>query len=364
MIRAIASIFGYLMNFIYSIVENYGIAIIIFTILTKLILLPLTLKQQKSLEGAQKIQGKMQELQKKYANDQQKFMEEYQKLLKENNMSMMSSMGCSGCLLNLIQLPILLGMFYMMVSPLTHILKLDSEEILKYKEEINSNRMNATIVQIEANSGDYTPAQYEEQIKYAKEATYVDERYYELDVMNERNLIDMDFLGINLGDVASRNKENKGLMIIPVLSAVFTYLSLAISSYYTQKNQGKTYKQQMEESEIPMPDMRVMNVMMPIMMGYIAYTIPQGVGLYWATSNVLGVIQQVSLRKLYNKEIKDVKTLEDKIVEENEIKNAIEIPLEKVETTTNNVKDNPIKTNNNEKNNNNKKHNSSKKKKK
>ena len=83
MLNAIARVFGYLMNFIFGIVGNYGWAIIIFTILIKIALLPFSIKQQKSLKDAQEIQPLIQELQKKYANDQQKFMQEYQKILKE-----------------------------------------------------------------------------------------------------------------------------------------------------------------------------------------------------------------------------------------------------------------------------------------
>ena len=130
MLSFIASCFGYIMNFIYGIVQNYGLAIILFTFIVKLILLPLTLKQQKSMEKMQEIQPLLQELQRKYGNDQQKFALEYQRLLKEKNMNMMSGMGCSGCLLQLIQFPIILGLFYMMVSPLTYILKLPEEQIL------------------------------------------------------------------------------------------------------------------------------------------------------------------------------------------------------------------------------------------
>ena len=112
MFNAIASLFGYLMNFIYGLVQNYGLAIIIFTVLVKLLLLPFTIKQQKSLQKTQELQPLMQELQRKYGNDQQKFMEEYNKLLKSKNMNMMSGMGCSGCILSLIQIPIVLGMFW------------------------------------------------------------------------------------------------------------------------------------------------------------------------------------------------------------------------------------------------------------
>lgn len=276
MFNGIASLFGYLMNFIYGIVQNYGLAIIIFTILVKLILLPFTIKQQKSLQKTQELQPLMQELQRKYGNDQQKFMEEYNKLLKSKNMNMMSGMGCSGCLISLIQIPIVLGMFYMMMNPLTHIMKMDADLINQYKEEVSQIRE-------------------------------VDSRYYEIDIIKEKGLMNLDFLGINLGDSAIHNKENYYMLIIPVLSTVFTYLSLYLTSLYNKKKGIQTPKP--EDSEVPMPDMRVMNIMMPLMTGYIAYSVPQGVGLYWATSNLIAVIQTVITRAIMDK--KELKEKEE-----------------------------------------------------
>lgn len=303
MLNAIASVFGYLMNFIFGIVGNYGLAIIIFTILIKVALLPFSIKQQKSLKDAQEIQPLIQELQKKYANDQQKFMQEYQKLLKEKNMSTMSSMGCSGCLLNLIQFPIILGLFAMMSNPLTHILKLDADTIKAYSDEINNERKQVAIAQLAENSGDYTAAEYEEALKAAEEKSYINSRYYEHDIIKEKQLIDMNFLGIDLCDIGVNDKTNWKLLIIPILSTIFTYLTFAISSSMNKESNEKMKKMQ-EESEIPMPDMKLMNAVMPIMLGYVAYSVPQGVGLYWATTNLIGVIQLVLMKKVFNKDEK------------------------------------------------------------
>lgn len=328
MLEGIASILGYLMNFIYSIVQNYGLAIILFTFLVKLIILPFSIKQQKSLEKAQEIQPLMQELQRKYGNNQQKFAEEYQKLLKEKNMSYSSSMGCSGCLLSLIQIPILLGMFYMMVSPLTHIMKMDQDTILAYKDEINNQRMQAAILEIQSNtnSGD---AEINKLVEEAKSKSYISERYYEIDIINEKGLMDMEFLGVNLCDVAMQNRENKYLLIIPILSTVCTYLSLAINTIINKRKGIKQPK--LEDSEIPMPNMTLMNIMMPLMMGYVAYSVPQGVGLYWATSNLLGALQILLIRLVFDSN-KEVKTLEaGKKNVENKKSDIIEVDYEKVE---------------------------------
>lgn len=310
MFNAVASAMGYLMNFIYSITQNYGLAIILFTILIKLLLLPLTIKQQKSLEKTQELQPLVQELQRKYGNDQQKFAEEYQKLLKEKNMNMMSGMGCSGCLIQLIQIPIIFGMLYMMASPLTNILKLDTTEIEKYKQEVQEIKKQEAIVQINENASNYTEQELAELLKKAEETDYMSGRYYEIEIMDRINIIDMDFLGINLCDITIYNKANWTLWIIPLLSCLCTFITTKLMP---KPNQQKSTNAKPEDKsmvptadDIPMPDMRVMNAMMPIMTGYVAAIVPQGVGLYWVTSNLIGVIQQVVLKKKLPNTKKDV----------------------------------------------------------
>lgn len=310
MFNAVASAMGYLMNFIYSITQNYGLAIILFTILIKLLLLPLTIKQQKSLEKTQELQPLVQELQRKYGNDQQKFAEEYQKLLKEKNMNMMSGMGCSGCLIQLIQIPIIFGMLYMMASPLTNILKLDTTEIEKYKQEVQEIKKQEAIVQINENASNYTEQELAELLKKAEETDYMSGRYYEIEIMDRMNIIDMDFLGINLCDITIYNKANWTLWIIPLLSCLCTFITTKLMP---KPNQQKSTTAKPEDKsmvpaadDIPMPDMRVMNAMMPIMTGYVAAIVPQGVGLYWVTSNLIGVIQQVVLKKKLPNTKKDV----------------------------------------------------------
>ena len=104
---------GFIINMIYRLVQNYGVAIIIFTIIVKLILLPLNIKSQKAMRKQQKIQPILAELQKKYANDKEKLQQEMMKLYKDNNVSMMG-----GCLPMLIQMPILIGLYNVIRSPL------------------------------------------------------------------------------------------------------------------------------------------------------------------------------------------------------------------------------------------------------
>lgn len=306
MLSFIASIFGYAMSFIYGLVQNYGIAIILFTVLVKILLLPLTIKQQKSMEKMQELQPLYQELQRKYGNDQQRLSLEYQKLLKEKNMNMMSGMGCSGCLLQLIQFPIILGLFYMMVSPLTYILKLPQEEIDQYKQNLNSYYASQ-IIESKQNSGETLT---EAEIAEINSGDYLqNSRYHELVIAKQEKLFNMQFLGINLGDIANENRGNFLLYIIPVLCMGITFISLRMSSKTLDEAKKKeNIKANNDEKgmttaneEMPMPDMRVMNTMMPIMTGYIAFIAPQGLGLYWTTNSLLQLIQMTVLKKMKDK---------------------------------------------------------------
>lgn len=306
MLSFIASVFGYAMSFIYGLVQNYGIAIILFTVLVKILLLPLTIKQQKSMEKMQELQPLYQELQRKYGNDQQRLSLEYQKLLKEKNMNMMSGMGCSGCLLQLIQFPIILGLFYMMVSPLTYILKLPQEEIDQYKQNLNSYYASQ-IIESKQNSGETLT---EAEIAEINSGDYLqNSRYHELVIAKQEKLFNMQFLGINLGDIANENRGNFLLYIIPVLCMGITFISLRMSSKTLDEAKKKeNIKANNDEKgmttaneEMPMPDMRVMNTMMPIMTGYIAFIAPQGLGLYWTTNSLLQLIQMSILKKMKDK---------------------------------------------------------------
>lgn len=261
----IAQLFGYLLYGIYEIVHNYGIAILIFTIITKLILLPLTIKQQKSLELSKKMQPLLLDLQNRYKDDQQKLAEEYQKLMAENKFN-----PFGGCLLSFIQIPIILGMLYVVGKPLTNMVKMPQEEI---KSKIQTLMPE-----------DYTGS-YEDFIKQ--------NRYIELKVIQNEGLLDLDFLGIDLGDVASEKKNDYKLLILPILSIIFTWLSI----YVVNGKQPPVEKKENSEEEIPMPNMQMMNFLMPILSGYIAYIVPQGLGLYWFFSSFLQIIIQLAVKK-------------------------------------------------------------------
>ena len=131
MFAFIANIFGYLLNFLYNILNNYGWAIIIFSVLIKLLLLPLSIKQQKTMEKTNKLQEEMKSLQFKYKNDPEKLNKEMMDMYKRENMS-----PFSGCLSSIVQLILILAVFYLVRSPLTFMKKVDVNIINDYSNRL------------------------------------------------------------------------------------------------------------------------------------------------------------------------------------------------------------------------------------
>lgn len=275
MLSFFANLFGYLLHAIYMLVNNYGLAVIIFSILLKLILLPLSIKQQKTMKKSTKIQGKLQEIQFKYKNDPEKLNQETLRLYKEENMS-----PFSGCLSSIVQIIILFSVFYLVRSPLTYMQKVDPALIEQYTNEIKQEQQST-------NSA-----------------------YPEIDVIqikgqsDERVYINMNFLGIDLSKVPTASLEDPKVYIIPVLYVLTSFISIRIT---TNMQKGKKKEeiiegQEEKENEIDAMEQanKTMSWFMPIMSISIAVIAPLGLALYWLVSNILMIIEKVMLDKYFN----------------------------------------------------------------
>ena len=127
----LANLFGYILNFLYNYLQNYGWAIIIFSVLLKLVLLPFTIKQQKTMKKTAKVQEKLKDIQLKYRNDPEKLNRETLDLYKREKVS-----PFSGCISAILQLLIFLSVFYLVSRPLTYMKKIDNKIIEDYKTEL------------------------------------------------------------------------------------------------------------------------------------------------------------------------------------------------------------------------------------
>ena len=140
MIAFFANLFGYVLNFLYEIVGNYGVAIILFSVLAKILMLPISINQQKTMKKSQKINDEMKQIQFKYKNDPEKMNQEIMDLYKREKMS-----PFSGCLSAIIQIVLLFSVFFLVRSPLTYMKKVDPSTIEKLQ----------TVVSQEGNTSNY-----------------------------------------------------------------------------------------------------------------------------------------------------------------------------------------------------------------
>lgn len=320
MIAFLSNIFGYLLNFFYNLIGNYGIAIILFSLVVKLLMIPLSIKQQKSQAKSIKLQDEMKQIQFKYKNDPEKLNQETMALYKRENMS-----PFSGCLLAIIQMILLFSVFYMVREPLTYMKKIDSEQISSYvnilkEENMVQNQAYAQIAVIsEANN-----------IKQAQQAEGIEltEAQLKLQEVIGENLdnvcTNMSFLDIDLSKVPTQSSGDFKVYIIPVLYVISSFASMKLTTAMQSKknkneaveekgkeevkavsedNESKELIQKKEEEEDPMAQAnKNMSLLMPVMAVSISLIAPLGLALYWLTNNVLMILERLVLNKVVKNE--------------------------------------------------------------
>lgn len=294
MFNFFANIFGYALNFIYELVNNYGLAIILFTLLIKILMLPLSIKQQKTMIKSQKLQEKIKILQFKYKNDQEKLSQEMMRLYKEENMS-----PFSGCLSSIAQFILLISIFYMVRCPLT------------YMKKVDNNSINNYIEQLKQAEKPLSPAYPE--IDLIREAEFLKEKNPEDQNMEKFN-INMDFLGIDLNKIPQQNLGDWTVYIIPVLYILSTFVTMKVTTSMTTKksesdentvidgNTGKVESKELVKKDEDEYDMmaqtnKMMSWMMPIMSVSISLVAPLGLALYWLVNNIVMLVERLILNK-------------------------------------------------------------------
>lgn len=274
MFDLIATPFAYIMRFIYNLVNDYGLTIILFTILAKIILWPLNAKSQRSMASMQKIQPQLVKLQEKYKNDKDKLGMETMKLYQENNINPMG-----GCLPMLIQLPLIVAIYQVIIKPITYLMNVDMSvsEIIKMLQKNGFGKaLSAASQEIEvlaevSNSG-----------LADKIEGFVD--------------INFNFFGLNLSQVPQAHLGEwmtNFVWIIPVLSLLSAY---AMSKLSSAMNSNSAANEQAQQTQ------KTMLLLMPLMSGYFTLILPAGVGLYWIVSNILQMVQQVVITARIRKE--------------------------------------------------------------
>ena len=306
MIAFFANLFGYILNFIYNIVQNYGLAIIIFSILIKALMIPLSIKQQKTMKKSTKIQAKMKEIQFKYKNNPEMLTKATQELYKTENMS-----PFSGCFSAIVQIILLFAVFYLVRSPLTYMKKVDAGITDKYTRVIRENNLSTSSAYPEIEIIRELDNIKELKNKTSEETPEVNSEIND-DEVNSL-YINMDFLGLNLAQVPTRSSDWKAYIIL-ILYVLVSIISLRVvnSTNKTKKNE-KTEENNDEKSLTkpeddfdPMEQMnKNMNMMFPVMYLFVALIAPLGLALYWLMNSLLMIIEKLVLNKLLKDEEED-----------------------------------------------------------
>ena len=294
MFEFFANLFGYLLQFLYGLINNYGIAIILFTVIIKIVLLPLSVKQQKTLKKSGELQEKMKIIQFKYKNDPEKMNQEMMSLYKSENMS-----PFSGCLTAIVQLLLLLSIFYLVRSPLTFMEKIPTENINHYVQQLQENGKAVSQV--------YPEIDLIREYQFLKEKNPDDAN---VDKLN----IQMNFLGLDLSKIPQQNMTDYTVYIIPALYILSSFISIRMTTALQAKNNNKKKEEkatidgttgkelipQEENNEMDavMQTNKMMSWMMPIMSISIAFIAPLGLALYWLISNILMIIERLILNKV------------------------------------------------------------------
>ena len=267
---------GYVMEWIYNLIPNYGWDIILFTLLIRLISLPLTIYQQKSMAKMAVFQPMITDIQKKYKNNQEKQAEEMTKLQQDFGYNPMS--GCMPMFLNFF---VMFGVIEVVYKPLQRIFHIPGAVMGAAQAALTGLGINATIITRDTHIIEQVMAGESTVIECFSQG--------QLDKILGFSGA-MNFFGIDLTQVPSFSlaPENLPLLIFPILSLVTMFLS----THFSMKASG----QQMQGG------MKLTMYLMPLMMVYFSFTVPVAFSLYYTVSNVLMIVQSEVMRRVYNPE--------------------------------------------------------------
>ncbi len=260
--------FGFVLKLIFDAVNNYGVALVLFTLFARLLMFPTSLHQQKGTAKTQRLQPKLRKIQEKYKGDNKKIQEETQALYQREGHNPMNA----GCLPLLIQMPIIFGLIGVIYNPLTYALEIPKEYILTLTTAItelfpdlakNTRTIQLTIIGSIGELKNLIPDQY-------------------YNIIADFNFT---FLGLPLGATPDKLHFDK-LWAVPILSGITSFAT----SIFTFLKQKQTNPEMSKN-----PAMGCMTFGMPLFSTYFTFLFPVGIGIYWIASNVFAFAQTVIL---------------------------------------------------------------------
>ena len=286
--------FGWVLRQLYLFVGNYGLALILFSLLVKVILLPFSIKSKRSMMKMNRVSPMLAALQKKYGDDKQRYNQAVMALYKEEGVS-----PTGGCLWSLLPIAIVIPLYYVIRSPLTYIVGLNAEQVQSVMDVLVANGVEF------ATSG--REAFYQQITAASHIHTYIDQiRAVVPNILD----INYNFLGINLSATPKFKFWTEGfswgsigLFLIPWISG----LSQLASSLLSQKLNNSVATNDKGEKDDKAADAvnssaKGMLYMMPLFSVYIGFIMPAAIAVYWVAQAIFTGLQEVFLTKLLRKE--------------------------------------------------------------
>ena len=310
--------FGWLLSQLYQFTSNYGVALIIFAFIVKLILLPATAKGKKSTMKMSRISPRVQAIQKKYADDQQKQSQEIQKLYKEEGVSM-----GSGCLWSFLPILILIPLYTVVRQPITYMLQQSAEVADTIVTTIKTAMPDLFTAQ-----GDF----YNQMIAAPQIPNFLAEIKAAGVELTEAAAqgINFSFLGVDLAAIPTYkvwtwNWANVwpqlGGFLMPLLSAAGALVSMLISM--RMNNSLVTNEKGIEDKETAQNSQnaqtsKMMMWLSPVMSLWIGFSMPAALSLYWFAQGIVTTLADVYLTNKYRKiyDAEDAERLKKALAEE------------------------------------------------
>lgn len=284
--------FAFLTRLFYSWTGSYGVALILFTLVVKLVLLPFQLKSKKSMLRMNRMQGKLNDIKTRYANNQQKQQEAMAELYAKEGINTMS-----GCLWSMIPFPILIALYYIIRVPLRYFMSL-SESVI------------AEITTLAGTLG-FTAAEGSQAYEQIYLAKFIHEHWADFAGKFD-GLIDLNynFLHIDLAAQPSSLFSQFpgggwpvwGALLLPIISAGIQFAM----SFITMRTNGSA----------PNGSTKTMMYMMPLMTLWMGYILPSALCIYWIANSAFSLIQEVTLNKYFNKILDREETEKEKAARE------------------------------------------------
>ena len=277
--------FAWLLMFFYDLFQSYGLALILFALVIKLVLFPFSLKGKKSMIQMNLLSTKLQQLQKQYGKDRERYNMEVQKLYEKEKVNPMS-----GCLWSFVPIIFLMVLYGIIREPLTYLMSVPSD-MIETVAEVTGVANTGTYPQIAMLKAITDPAMLE-QVKAA-----LGDAGAGLFSMN------VEFLGISLAEIPKLNFwasglswGSVGLFLLPLVSVGISTLSMFVSMRTNQMNRGGEQNDQVAKTN------RTMMIFMPIMSLWIGFTVPAGLSIYWIAQYIFSIFQELICGRLLKKD--------------------------------------------------------------